>query len=141
MFNNIYGSDFSSVFSPKSLAFAVIGVFTIYFLSIGFTLLVEKSNYSRGAMIQAIYRSNFVLMGLPIAANIFGKDKLGMTAVLVAVVVPIYNMLAVITLEIFERAKDKCAENFKRHCKKSTDYRLCTRTFVCCVQYKPSGNN
>ena len=85
MFNNIYGSDFSSVFSPKLLAFAVIGVFTIYFLSIGFTLLVEKSNYSRGAMIQAIYRSNFVLMGLPIAANIFGKDKLGMTAVLVAV--------------------------------------------------------
>ena len=71
MFNNIYGSDFSSVFSPKLLAFAVIGVFTIYFLSIGFTLLVEKSNYSRGAMIQAIYRSNFVLMGLPIAANIF----------------------------------------------------------------------
>lgn len=53
-------------------------------------------------MIQAIYRSNFVLMGLPIAANIFGKDKLGMTAVLVAVVVPIYNMLAVITLEISE---------------------------------------
>ena len=105
MFNNIYGSDFSSVFSPKLLAFAVIGVFTIYFLSIGFTLLVEKSNYSRGAMIQAIYRSNFVLMGLPIAANIFGKDKLGMTAVLVAVVVPIYNMLAVITLEIFRGQK------------------------------------
>ena len=101
MFNNIYGSDFSSVFSPKLLAFAVIGVFTIYFLSIGFTLLVEKSNYSRGAMIQAIYRSNFVLMGLPIAA----KDKLGMTAVLVAVVVPIYNMLAVITLEIFRGQK------------------------------------
>ena len=84
MFNNIYGSDFSSVFSPKLLAFAVIGVFTIYFLSIGFTLLVEKSNYSRGAMIQAIYRSNFVLMGLPIAANIFGKDKLGMTVRIVS---------------------------------------------------------
>ena len=105
MFNNIYGSDFSSVFSPKLLAFAVIAVFAIYFLSIGFTLLVEKSNYSRGAMIQAIYRSNFVLMGLPIAANIFGKDKLGMTAVLVAVIVPIYNMLAVITLEIFRGQK------------------------------------
>ena len=53
-------------------------------------------------------------MGLPIAANIFGKDKLGMTAVLVAVVVPIYNMLAVITLEIFRGQKIKCAENFKR---------------------------
>ena len=29
---------------------------------------------------------------------------------------------------------DKCTENFKGHCKKSADYRLCTRTFVSCVQ-------
>lgn len=66
MFNNIFGSDFSSVFNPKLLIFAVAAVAVIYMLSVGFTLIAEKSNYSRGAMIQAIYRSNFVLMGMPI---------------------------------------------------------------------------
>lgn len=105
MFNNIYGSDFGSVFNPKLLVFAVVAVAVVYMLSVGFTLLVEKSNYSRGAMIQAIYRSNFVLMGMPIVENIFGEGKLGMTAVLVTVIVPMYNILAVITLEIFRGNK------------------------------------
>lgn len=105
MFNNIYGSDFSSVFNPQLLIFAVVAVLAIYFLSFGFTLIFEKSNYSRGAMIQAIYRSNFVLMGMPIVSNIFGGEKLGMTAILVTVVVPMYNVLAVITLEIFRGQK------------------------------------
>lgn len=105
MFNNIYGSDFGSVFNPKLLIFAVAAVAVVYMLSVGFTLIVEKSNYSRGAMIQAIYRSNFVLMGMPIVENIFGEDKLGMTAVLITVIVPMYNILAVITLEIFRGNK------------------------------------
>ena len=107
MFNNIFGSDFGSVFNPKLLIFAVAAVAVIYVLSVGFTLIVEKSNYSRGAMIQAIYRSNFVLMGMPIVENIFGEGKLGMTAVLVTVIVPMYNILAVITLEVFRRNKMK----------------------------------
>lgn len=101
MFYNIYSSDFGNSFSGSLLIYAVVAVLVIYFLSFGVTMIVEKSNYSRGAMIQAIYRSNFVLMGLPTVANIFGKDKLGMTAVLVTVIVPLYNVLAVITLEIF----------------------------------------
>lgn len=105
MFNNIFGSDFGSVFNPKLLIFAVAAVAVIYVLSVGFTLIAEKSNYSRGAMIQAIYRSNFVLMGMPIVENIFGEGKLGMTAVLVTVIVPMYNILAVITLEVFRRNK------------------------------------
>lgn len=105
MFNNIYGSDFGDVFNPQLLIFAVIAVAIIYMLSVGFTVLVEKSNYSRGAMIQAIYRSNFVLMGMPIVENIFGNGKIGMTAVLVTVIVPMYNILAVITLEIFRGNK------------------------------------
>ena len=52
-------------------------------------------------MIQAIYRSNFVLLGLPLAANMFGDDKVAVTTMMVAIVVPIYNVLAVVTLEIF----------------------------------------
>ena len=62
---------------------------------------VEKENRSRGAMIQAIYRSNFVIMGIPIVSNIFGSGNLTTTAVAITIVVPLYNVLAVIVLEIF----------------------------------------
>ena len=52
-------------------------------------------------MIQAIYRSNFVIMGIPIAVNMYGHGNLAVTAMMVAVIVPIYNVLAVVTLEVF----------------------------------------
>ena len=80
---------------------------------IGFALIFEKSNKSRGALIQAIYRSNFVLMGLPIVGNIFGSGRLGMTSMLVTVIVPMYNILAVITLEVFRGESIKITKILK----------------------------
>ena len=105
MFNNIYAFDVSSEFNATLLIYAVIAVAVIYGLAVGFSLMFEKSNKSRGALIQAIYRSNFVLMGLPIVGNIFGSGRLGMTSMLVTVIVPMYNILAVITLEVFRGEK------------------------------------
>lgn len=52
-------------------------------------------------MIQAIYRSNFIIMGAPLIANLFNTDKIPLTALLLAVVVPFYNVSSVIILEIF----------------------------------------
>ena len=57
------------------------------------------------AMIQGIYRSNFVIIGLPIAKSLMGGSQMGTVAVLIAVVVPVFNMLAVITLEVFNCSK------------------------------------
>lgn len=107
MFYNIYSSDFSGVVIPEYIAFCVIMMFAVYFLSVGITLVVEKDNYSRGALIQAMYRSNFVLMGIPIMENLLGKESLGLTSFMVAIIVPIFNVMAVVTLEIFRGGKVK----------------------------------
>lgn len=101
MFNNLYGKELSDAFNPRLAAFAVITVLIIYSATVGFVLKVEKSPKSRGAMIQAIYRSNFVIMGIPIVSNIFGSDNLAVTSVMITIIVPIFNVLAVITLEVF----------------------------------------
>ncbi len=113
MFNNIYAFDLSADFNASLLLYAVVAVAVIYGLSVGFALIFEKSNKSRGALIQAIYRSNFVLMGLPIVGNIFGSGRLGMTSMLVTVIVPMYNILAVITLEVFRGESIKITKILK----------------------------
>ena len=113
MFNNIYAFDLSADFNAAILLYAVVAVAVIYGLSVGFALIFEKSNKSRGALIQAIYRSNFVLMGLPIVGNIFGSGRLGMTSMLVTVIVPMYNILAVITLEVFRGESIKITKILK----------------------------
>ena len=111
MFNNIYAFDLSADFNASLLLYAVVAVAVIYGLSVA--LIFEKSNKSRGALIQAIYRSNFVLMGLPIVGNIFGSGRLGMTSMLVTVIVPMYNILAVITLEVFRGESIKITKILK----------------------------
>ena len=105
MFNNLYGKELSDAFNPRLAAFAVGMLAAIYIATVVFVLKVEKSQKSRGAMIQAIYRSNFVIMGLPVATNIYGHGNVGVTAVLVAIIVPLFNVLAVVTLEIYRSSK------------------------------------
>lgn len=101
MFYNIYSADFSGVILPGYFTFCIIMLMVVYFLGVGVALLTEKDNYSRGALIQAIYRGNFVLMGMPIMENLMGAEAMGLTTIMVAIVVPAYNILAVVTLEVF----------------------------------------
>lgn len=101
MFTNIYNSDLSGSISPKLVIFGVIGVLGIYITAFIFICMTIKENRSRGAMIQAIYRSNYVLLGIPLVENICGNSAIGAAAFMAAIVVPMYNVIAVITLETF----------------------------------------
>jgi predicted permease len=66
---------------------------------------IEKENPRRGVMVQAIFRSNFVLYGLPVATSICGEAHIGPTSLLISFVVPTYNVLAVVCLEWFRGGK------------------------------------
>ncbi len=107
MFFNVYSSDISSGINPRLVIFGVCSVFVIYAFGFAVAFIFEKTRRSRGAIIQAIYRSNYVLMGIPIVTNICGAEGSGTAAVMAAIVVPIYNVLAVITLEVFRGGRAK----------------------------------
>ena len=66
---------------------------------------IEPDNKRRGVIVQAIFRSNFVLMGVPIVANIFGDANIAISTMMIAVIVPLYNILAVFALETFRGGK------------------------------------
>ena len=105
LFYNIYTSDLSSAVQPKLLLFTAVCVLCLYGLSFGFVMLAEKQDDKRGVMIQGLYRSNFVIMGIPLAAQLVEGADLGPVVILVAVVIPMFNVLAVITLEMFNGTK------------------------------------
>lgn len=107
MFENIYESKIDKAIDLKLITFGIVTVLSIYFLTMAFIMVTEKDSKTRGAMIQAIYRSNFVIMGIPIAVNMFGQGNLAVTTVMVAIIVPLYNFLAVITLEIFRGGRPR----------------------------------
>ena len=101
MFYNLYTADFASTFRPQLILFGCLGVLALFLLALGASFALEKEvPLRRGAMAQAIFRSNFVLMGIPIVGNIFGPEGLAIPTMMIAFIVPMYNILAVIALEM-----------------------------------------
>ena len=107
LYYNVYCSDLSGSFDPLLMAYAVGGVLLTFGLSLGYTLLTEKLPERRGVMIQGMFRSNYVIMGIPVATALLGADQLGTVSILIAVVVPLFNMLSVVVLEVFRWQKPK----------------------------------
>lgn len=101
VFLNIYNTELAESFNSKLLLYAVAGVLIQFVLSLCLVILVEKENSRRGVMLQGMFRSNFVLFGIPISTALFGEQAAGLAAILIAVIIPLYNVLAVISLEIF----------------------------------------
>lgn len=101
MFYNIYITDIKGAFDLKLIIYAVLIVLIIFVLLLLIIPLVEKDNKKRGVLIQGIFRSNFVIFGLPISIALCGQENVGPTSILIAIIVPIYNAFSIVALEIF----------------------------------------
>ena len=101
LFYNIYTSDLSSAVKPGLIAFAAGGVLLVClgaFLCARF--LVKKQDW-KAVIAQGMFRSNFAIMGISVAQALVGQNNLGSITVLIAVIVPMFNILSVILLEYF----------------------------------------
>ena len=101
VFCNIYNTEIAESFNSQLLLYAVSGVLIQFVLSLCLAVLLEKDNSRRGVMLQGMFRSNFVLFGIPISTALFGDTAAGLASILIAVIIPLYNVLAVISLELF----------------------------------------
>ena len=64
MFSNLYGKDIRGSIEGKLMTFGVLAVLSVYALTVAVVMRLRKDPKTRGAMIQAIFRSNFVIMGI-----------------------------------------------------------------------------
>ena len=101
LFYNVYRSDLSSAVNPKLIAYAVAGVLIVFTAAYFAVKRLEPLNERRGVLMQGVFRSNYVILGLPIAQALLGENELGAVSVLIAIVVPLFNVLAVFVLERF----------------------------------------
>ncbi len=101
LFYNIYKTQNPDVFSLKLIAFTVIGVLLVFFIGYISVFHLTKDNARRGVMLQGFFRSNYAILGVPLVNYICGDEGGGLVSLMVAIVVPIFNVLAVISLERF----------------------------------------
>lgn len=100
-FYNIYKADANSLPRPLLLIFAGASILILEVILILVIPRIVKENPRRGVIIQAIYRSNFILFGLPLTVSVFGDYASSVAAMMITVVITIYNTTSVVILEMF----------------------------------------
>ena len=98
LFEQLATVDFSEVWDIKFILFC----FVVTAISITISTLISllwKDRSIKGEFIQATYRSSAALLGIAFIQNIYGTA--GMAPLMIIGSVPLYNVMAVITLSLF----------------------------------------
>ena len=90
--------------TDMDIRFVGYGVFSLLFVTLLAWMIVplfEKNKKRIGVIIQGCYRSNFVLFGLTLVANLYGSENTAITSVLISFCVPVINIIAIVVLQYF----------------------------------------
>ena len=106
LFYNIYTVESMEVFDLASIVYAAVGVLVLFGLGMVIAVLCIPDRRQRGVVVQCTYRSNFAIIGLPLGAALGGATGSALTAIISAVTIPLFNVLAVFSLTVFLGEED-----------------------------------
>jgi predicted permease len=102
---NAFDGSFIDVFNTKLVVSAFIGIIFVIAVLVVVIPLFGKRRATTGSLIQGVYRSNFIIYGLPLATGMYGDDATVTISMLLGMVIPVYNVAAVIILTVFSETK------------------------------------
>lgn len=100
LFSNLYLSDLSQI-NWGFIGYSAAAIIILFFIGLGIVLFIPDRK-QKGVILQAAFRSNYAIIGIPLATMLGGADAATEASVVAAVTVPLFNMLAVISLSIFD---------------------------------------
>lgn len=103
LFLNVYKIGSLGEIDLGYVLYAVLMGLIIFGAGLPAVMLLTKQPERRGVLWQSIYRSNYALIGIPLAQSLFGQEGAMVASLLSAFVVPSFNIFAVISLSVFRR--------------------------------------
>ena len=101
MFSNVYSARPEDLPSVTLMIFGPVSVLLLIAVLLVVVPRIVKENPRRGTIIQAVFRSNFIIYGIPLTASVFGTARASVCGMMVMIMVTLFNTAAVIVLEIF----------------------------------------
>ncbi len=101
MFNNVYSAKPENMPSVKLMVTGVLSVSLLVTLLVLIVPRIVKENPRRGVIIQAVFRSNFIIYGIPLTTYVFGAERSSICGMMILIMVSLFNIAAVIVLEMF----------------------------------------
>ncbi|MBE9398134.1 AEC family transporter [Pontibacterium sp. N1Y112] len=100
VFMAISGTNFQSVFNPDQLIYFVGATLSSFVLLWWLAARWIKDGRDLGAFIQGAFRGNYGIIGLAVSYNLFADSGLAQASILLAMVIPLYNVLSIFALTL-----------------------------------------
>lgn len=107
LFTNVYKIENLKSVNLNHVFYSAAAILIIFIGAVVLSGFVTKEGAKKGAFIQGVFRSNYALIGIPLAGSLFGEEGIAAAAVLSAFVIPLFNVLAVAALISFGKGKEK----------------------------------
>ena len=98
LFLDIATIDLTTAFDPKYMAVTVVGVILQFILAWLCGSLLCRDRSKQSAFSHACFRGNFVYLGLALLQNIYNTSAVASAAVILVLVMPLYNIQGVILM-------------------------------------------
>ncbi|MCM1543411.1 MAG: AEC family transporter [Blautia sp.] len=113
LFVNVYNIESFTDINWSVVVYSEIAIFAAFFLGLILVKLTVPDHRQKGVILQCVFRSNFAIIGLPLAESLGGAEGKGIAAVLSAFSIPTFNILAVLALTMFLDGEDGHKANIK----------------------------
>ncbi|MBQ4082595.1 MAG: AEC family transporter [Clostridia bacterium] len=107
LFLNVYKIQDLSGMDFNYVIYVLLATVLAFLIAIPATMSVTKDPRRRGALLQSVFRSNYALIGIPLAQSLFGDDGVAVATLLSAIIIPVFNVLAVFALSLFHGGGQK----------------------------------
>ncbi|GMO48333.1 MAG: AEC family transporter [Treponemataceae bacterium] len=105
LFNNIVSADIRSAFNARVMGYTTAAQFVSMCITLMIVPRLIKEKPVAASCAQAVFRSNFVAVGIALISDIVDADGLALVSLLGASTVPMFNFCAVIILESLRGGK------------------------------------
>ena len=100
VFVKLANADFLQAFDGRIVGLAVGSTLCVYLFAWILAAVMIEDGKSQGAFIQGVYRSNYAIIGFAIVFNMHGDAGLNKAVILLSIILPLYNLLAILALTI-----------------------------------------
>ena len=101
IFNNLYNATIEQALNLPVMLFSAAFVLISFGMAMLIVPRIVKENAKRSTLIQGLFRSNTLMLGVPVITALCGSSSAGLMTLVIAVVVPLYNALGVIVMEVY----------------------------------------
>lgn len=101
LFVNVYEMTSVADIPWDVVVYCTGAIIVLFLLGMAVSVATTKDNRRRGVIWQCSFRSNFAIIGISLSTALGGETAAAVGAILLTLMVPLFNVFAVIALEVF----------------------------------------